>query len=42
VQRGLLSETEYADHAELQKVYSDPSFSYVTPTSFAAWGKRAG
>ena len=35
--RGLLSQAECA---ELQKVYGDPSFSYVTATGFAAWGKR--
>ena len=38
MERGLLSE---ADFAELQKVYSDPSFSYVMQTGFTAWGKRA-
>jgi ubiquinone/menaquinone biosynthesis C-methylase UbiE len=38
IERGLLSQAEYA---ELRKVYSDPSFSYVMPTAFAAWGKRA-
>jgi SAM-dependent methyltransferase len=37
VERGLLSQAECA---ELQKVYSDPSFSYITLTGFAAWGKR--
>jgi SAM-dependent methyltransferase len=38
VERGLLSQAECA---ELQKVFSDPSFNYVTTTVFAAWGKRA-
>ena len=38
IERGLLSQAEYA---ELQKVFSDLSFSYVTLTHFAAWGKRA-
>jgi SAM-dependent methyltransferase len=38
MERGLLSQAEWA---EFQKVYSDPSFSYTTPTIFAAWGKRA-
>jgi len=33
MERGLLS---LVDLAELQKVYSDPSFSYVTNTGFAA------
>jgi ubiquinone/menaquinone biosynthesis C-methylase UbiE len=37
-ERGLLSQAEYA---ELQSVFSDPSFSYITLTSFAAWGKRS-
>jgi len=30
-----------AEGAELQKVYSDPSFSHITATYFAAWGKRS-
>jgi SAM-dependent methyltransferase len=38
VERGLLSQAEYA---ELERVYSDPSFSYIMPTMFAAWGRRA-
>jgi len=38
LQRGLLSQTECA---ELQNALSDPSFSYITVTVFAAWGKRA-
>ena len=38
MERGLLSQAECAD---LQKVYSDPSFIYVTLTGFSAWGKRA-
>jgi SAM-dependent methyltransferase len=38
MERGFLSQTEFA---ELQKVYSDPSFCYVSLTAFAAWGKRA-
>ena len=39
MERGLLSQAKCAD---LEKVYSDPSFSYITTTAFAAWGKRAG
>jgi hypothetical protein len=38
IERGLLSQAEYA---ELENVYSDPSFSYIMQTIFAAWGKRA-
>jgi hypothetical protein len=38
MERGLLSQAEYV---ELESAYSDPSFSYVTLTAFAAWGKRA-
>jgi hypothetical protein len=38
LERGFLSQAECA---EFQKAYSDPSFSYTTPTVFAAWGKRA-
>jgi SAM-dependent methyltransferase len=38
MERGLLSQAEWA---EFQRAYSDPSFSYTTPTIFAAWGKRA-
>jgi len=38
MERGLLSQAELA---ELQKVYSDPSFRYITATMFAAWEKRA-
>jgi SAM-dependent methyltransferase len=36
MERGLLSQTECV---ELQKVCTDPSFSYITTTAFAAWGK---
>ncbi len=39
IEHGFLSQTDYA---ELQSVYSDPSFSYITLTKFAAWGKRPG
>ncbi|HEY2107129.1 MAG TPA: methyltransferase domain-containing protein [Candidatus Binataceae bacterium] len=39
IQLGHMSQ---AESVELQKVYNDPTFSYVTPTMFAAWGKRAG
>jgi len=35
---GILSQTECAD---LQRVYSDPSFSFITHSTFAVWGKRA-
>jgi len=38
MERGLLSQTEYT---ALQSAFLDPSFSYTTPTVFAAWGKRA-
>jgi ubiquinone/menaquinone biosynthesis C-methylase UbiE len=38
VERGLLSQTEYT---ALQSAYLDPSFSFIIPTAFAAWGKRA-
>jgi hypothetical protein len=38
LERGLVSQTE---SAEVQELYSDPSLSYITPTAFAAWGKRA-
>jgi ubiquinone/menaquinone biosynthesis C-methylase UbiE len=38
VERGLLSPAEYAD---IQSSYLDPSFSFITRTKFAAWGKRA-
>jgi SAM-dependent methyltransferase len=38
VERGILSQTEYAD---LQSAFLDPSFSFITRTIFAAWGKRA-
>jgi len=38
IERGLLSPSE---GAELQRVCNDPSFSYITTTAFAAWGKRA-
>jgi SAM-dependent methyltransferase len=37
MERGLLSQTECT---ELQNALSDPRFSYVTFTGFAAWGKR--
>jgi SAM-dependent methyltransferase len=36
-QLGVMSQAEYTD---LQKLYNGPSFSYVTLTAFAAWGKR--
>jgi hypothetical protein len=39
MERGLLSQSECS---ELQKIYSDPSFSYITMTAFVAWGKRSG
>jgi len=38
VERGILSQTEYAD---LQFAFLDPSFSFITQTTFAAWGKRS-
>jgi ubiquinone/menaquinone biosynthesis C-methylase UbiE len=38
VERGILSPAEYAEH---QQVLLDPSFSFITRTTFAAWGKRA-
>jgi len=38
VERGILSQTEYA---ALQSAFLDPSFSFITRTKFAAWGKRA-
>jgi 2-polyprenyl-3-methyl-5-hydroxy-6-metoxy-1,4-benzoquinol methylase len=38
VERGILSHAEYAD---LQSAFLDPSFSFITGTIFAAWGKRA-
>jgi ubiquinone/menaquinone biosynthesis C-methylase UbiE len=37
VERGILSPAEYAD---LQSAFLDPSFSFITNTRFAAWGKR--
>ncbi len=37
IEPGLLSQAEYA---EFQSIYSDPSFGFITPTWFAAWGKR--
>jgi SAM-dependent methyltransferase len=37
--RGVLSQAECA---ALQGAYSDPSFSFITRSTFAAWGKRAG
>jgi SAM-dependent methyltransferase len=36
--RGYLSQSECV---ELQRICGDPSFTYITATSFAAWGKRA-
>jgi ubiquinone/menaquinone biosynthesis C-methylase UbiE len=38
MERGLVSQTECV---ELQRVCNDPSFSYITATAFASWGKRA-
>jgi 2-polyprenyl-3-methyl-5-hydroxy-6-metoxy-1,4-benzoquinol methylase len=38
MERGMLSQTEYA---ALQSAFLDPSFSFITGTTFAAWGKRA-
>jgi SAM-dependent methyltransferase len=38
VERGVLSPAECAAH---QQILLDPSFSFVTWTTFAAWGKRA-
>jgi SAM-dependent methyltransferase len=38
MERGILSP---AEHAERQKVYSDPSFTFIMQTGYAAWGKRA-
>jgi ubiquinone/menaquinone biosynthesis C-methylase UbiE len=37
MERGLLSQTEYT---ALQAAFLDPSFSFITETTFAAWGKR--
>ncbi len=37
-ERGFLSRAEYA---ELERACGDPRFSYIAPTLFAAWGKRA-
>jgi len=34
---GILSQAECA---ELHRAYSDPSFSFVTRSTFAAWGKK--
>jgi SAM-dependent methyltransferase len=38
VERGILSQ---ADYTALQHAFLDPSFSFITQTRFAAWGKRA-
>ena len=38
VERGLLSAAAYRD---LQQALLDPSFRFITLTTFAAWGKRA-
>jgi len=38
VERGILSPAEYT---ALQSAFLDPSFSFITLTIFAAWGKRA-
>jgi SAM-dependent methyltransferase len=38
VERGLLSAAAYSD---LQQALLDPRFSFITLTTFAAWGKRA-
>lgn len=38
VERGTLSQAKYT---ALRQAFLDPSFSYITPTMFAAWGKRA-
>jgi SAM-dependent methyltransferase len=37
MERGILSQTEYAD---LESAFLDPSFSFITETTFGAWGKR--
>jgi ubiquinone/menaquinone biosynthesis C-methylase UbiE len=37
MERGILSQTEYA---EVQVPFLDPSFSFITRTVYAAWGKR--
>jgi SAM-dependent methyltransferase len=37
VERGILSPAECAEH---QRALLDPSFSFITQTRFAAWGKR--
>jgi len=38
VERGILSAAAYSD---IQQALLDPSFSFITLTTFAAWGKRA-
>jgi ubiquinone/menaquinone biosynthesis C-methylase UbiE len=38
VERGILTAAAYSD---LQQALLDPSFSFITLTTFAAWGKRA-
>jgi ubiquinone/menaquinone biosynthesis C-methylase UbiE len=38
VERGILSAAAYSD---LQQALRDPRFSFITLTTFAAWGKRA-
>jgi len=38
VARGIFSQAECAD---IQRACDDPSFSFITRSTFAAWGKRA-
>jgi len=38
MERGILSQTEYA---ALESAFLDPSFSFITGATFAAWGRRA-
>jgi ubiquinone/menaquinone biosynthesis C-methylase UbiE len=38
VERGILSQEAYSD---IHQALLDPSFSFITLTTFAAWGKRA-
>jgi hypothetical protein len=38
VERGILAAAAYS---VLQQALLDPSFSFITLTTFAAWGKRA-
>jgi ubiquinone/menaquinone biosynthesis C-methylase UbiE len=37
MERGILSQAEYTD---LEPAFLEPSFSFITWTKFAAWGKR--